>query len=240
MSAYLTAVNSAPNERLNRGVRNKGRGSHAVDRIYKRASLCASPRAQVDQPSVGVQSYRGVGPSAENRRRHVVTAPITIPARTAPNTPAGSRLRPRLPAQPLIGRWPATDQLAAEIASPRLTAQTTAAGPGSIAPAPIERQEQAERIELIDAAVSEVQEQDEIAFQTGEAAEAQVNERPELSAAPQPTFIERMEVITEQFSNPSTGETSVDRPLVTVDEHEVDYEYESAPSQRQTPTGPRL
>lgn len=171
-----------------------------------------------------------------------MTAPITIPARTAPNTPAGSRRRPRLPAEPLTGRWPATDQLAAEIASPGPTAQTTAAAPVGIAPAAIERHEQAERLELINAAVREVQEQDEIASQTGEAAEAQVDERPELSAEPQPTFIERIEAITEQFSNPSTGETSVDRPLATVDEHQADYEYEyeSAPSQRQTPTGPRL
>jgi len=146
------------------------------------------------------------------------------------------RMPGALPADRFAGRWPATDQLVAEIASPRPTAQTTV-----VAPVGIERQQQAERIEFIDHdPVREVQPQDEIALHTGAAAEAQVDGRLELAAGPQPVFLERMEAITEQFSNPSTGETSVDRPLATVDEHEADYEYEAAPSQRQTIPGPRL
>ncbi len=160
--------------------------------------------------------------------------PMSAPARTTARR-SGRLLLP-LPADRFAGRWPATDQLVAEIASPRPTAQTTAT-----APVGIERQKQAERIEFIDHdAAREVQQQDEIALRTDEAVEAQVDGRPELAAEPRPAFLERMEAITEQFSNPSTGETSVDRPLATVDEHEADYEYEAAPSQRQPIPGPRL
>lgn len=159
--------------------------------------------------------------------------PMSAPARTTARRIG--RLPRALPADRLAGRWPATDQLVAEIASARPKAQTTAS-----APVGIERQQQAERIEFIDDDAREEQQQDEVALHTGAAADAQVDRRPELSAEPRPTFIEHMETITEQFSNPSTGETSVDRPLATVDEYETDYEYESVPSQRQTPTGPRL
>ncbi len=160
--------------------------------------------------------------------------PMSAPARTIARRIG--RLPRSLPADRFAGRWPATDQLVAQIASPRPTAQTTATAPVSI-----ERQKQAERIESIDHDTArEVQQQDEIALRTDQAAEAQIDGRPKLAAELQPTFIEHMEAITEQFSNPSTGETSVDRPLVTVDEHEADYEYEAAPSQRQTIPGPRL
>jgi len=155
--------------------------------------------------------------------------PISAPARTAGRR--SGRLPSPLPADRFAGRWPATDQLAAEIAPPRPTAQTTAA-----ATVGIDRQRQAERIEFIDDDVREVQQQDENALRADQAAEAQG--RPELAAEPRSTFIERMKTITAQFSNPSTGETSVGRPLVTVDEHEADYEYEPL-AHHHALTGPR-
>lgn len=47
-----------------------------------------------------------------------------------------------------------------------------------------------------------------------------------------------MAAVTEQFTNPSTGETSVGRPLAVRDEHETDYEYER-PAHHHAQTGPR-
>ena len=53
------------------------------------------------------------------------------------------------------------------------------------------------------------------------------------------TFAERMAAIDAHFSNPSTGETSVDRPLVTIEAHELNTDTD-APAQRQRPSAPRL
>lgn len=157
--------------------------------------------------------------------------PMSAPARTIARRIG--RLPRSLPADRFAGHRPAR--------RPDRFPAPDSANHGHTAPVSIERQKQAERIKSIDHDTArEVQQQDEIALRTDQAAGAQIDGRPKLAAELQPTFIEHMEAITEQFSNPSTGETSVDRPLVTVDEHEADYEYEAAPSQRQTIPGPRL
>ena len=53
------------------------------------------------------------------------------------------------------------------------------------------------------------------------------------------TFEQRMVAVDASFTNPPTGETSVNRPLVTIDAHELNADTD-APVQRQRPSAPRL
>lgn len=115
----------------------------------------------------------------------------------------------------LAGRWPATDQLTG----------------------PAIRQAPADRGEVDPAATAQsLQLSDEPASSVGiEVNAAQPDLAPERTA----TFADRMAAIDAHFTNPSTGETSVDRPLVTIDAHELNVETD-APVQRHRPSAPRL
>ena len=171
-----------------------------------------------------------------------MTQPMTAPGLTT--TRRSSRLPRRLPADRFAGRWPATDQLTR--GTPPAAARTPVTGPAarppSITAAALQGRvaQDTQQRQINTAAAETNREQDAAAAMREEdGAHVQTPGRAQITAHPQPEFVERIAAITEQFSNPSTGETSVGRPLATVDEHEADYEYESAPSQRQTITGPR-
>jgi hypothetical protein len=116
------------------------------------------------------------------------------------------------------GRWPATDEL---IGPATLQAPTDRAESGPSATAAARQ--------LADAAGSPVN------IEVNVAADDQQAPAPERPA----TFAERMATISAHFTNPSTGETSVDGPLVTVDARELDYEAD-APSHRQRQSASRL
>ncbi len=117
----------------------------------------------------------------------------------------------------LAGRWPATDQLT---------------GPAT-------RQAPADRGEADPAAAAEFQPSDEPAPPVGIEVNAADAAQPDLAPERTATFTERMAAINAHFTNSSTGETSVDRPLVTIDAHELNVET-AAPAQRQHPSAPRL
>ena len=116
------------------------------------------------------------------------------------------------------GRWPATDELTAVINAPIATDQARS-DPAATAQT---RQLADPASPLFSVEVNSA----------GGDQQAPVSERPA-------TFAERMATINAHFTNPPTGETSVDRPLVTVDAHELSYEAD-APTQRQRQSALRL
>ena len=140
---------------------------------------------------------------------------MTEPLRAAPRA---SRTRRTIhttgaAADRLRGRWPATDQLtrsAIDIFT--------------------DRGEQ-DRV----AAVQSQQRPHEAALPNGVADDARQDLTPERDQ----TFAERMAAIDAHFSNPSTGKTSVDRPLLTIDAHELNADT-NAPAQHQRLSAPRL
>jgi len=114
----------------------------------------------------------------------------------------------------LRGRWPATDQLT----GPAIATPTDGGGQDRVAAA------------LVTGQLTQ-----EAALSNNVVGDARQKLTPERAQ----TFADRMAAIDAHFSNPSTGETSVDRPLVTIDAHELNAETD-APAQRSRPSAPRL
>lgn len=110
----------------------------------------------------------------------------------------------------LRGRWPATDQLTEpgthRVSADRVDADGTAAADVDIA--------QRARPDIIHVDLVDPARQDLMVDPA----------RQDLMMERLATFAERMTAINVQLTNPSTGETSVDEPLVTIDAHELNYE----------------
>ena len=144
---------------------------------------------------------------------------MTEPLRSATNL--GRRRRPvntsGAAANGLRGRWPATDQLTA----PTVDHNSTSRGEGEEQPAPAESLPAAPGPAL--------------------SPDVDVDDRVDrdLDQGRLVTFEQRMAAVNASFTNPSTGETSVDRPLVTIDARDL-HPDSDASIQRHRPATPRL
>lgn len=131
--------------------------------------------------------------------RLVMTEPLSATTRPRHRRPA-ARTIDAAPDR-LRGRWPATDQLTEpgthRTSADRADAYGTAAADVDIA--------QRARPDIVH-------------VDRGDPA------RQDVTMERLATFAERMTAINVQMTNPSTGETSVDEPLVTIDAHELNYE----------------
>ena len=177
-----------------------------------------------------------------------MTQAVTAPVRT---TRRGARLPRPLPADRFAGRWPATDQLvngtAPTAVRPPAPAGPEAGSPTISAQRLESRADQDVQQRDIDVDAAEVRRQESEVQERDIDVDVQEQQEPgqrtdwlEIAAQPQPEFVERIAAITEQFTNPSTGETSVDRPLAVRDEHEAEYETEyERPARHLAQTGPR-
>lgn len=164
-----------------------------------------------------------------------MTQSMTIPVRAA------NRRATRPPIwssyERFAGRWLATEQLIADRrAAPRpqpVTAAPELANSAALAHIDAEARQQqssdvvAERIDDL-----------ETVLRDDEGLERSAD-RQQISAEPQASFVEHLAAITEQFTNPSTGETSVDTPLTISHQRQADYEYDAS-TQHQSQAGPRL
>lgn len=144
---------------------------------------------------------------------------------TEPLSAATGPVRQRRPirafgaaANRLRSRWPATDQLAAPTTQPTSTVR------GEVDPPPT-----AEPLQLPAKSASPVS----VGVTAADRAQ------PDLAQERLATFAERMASVNASFTNPSTGETSVDGPLLTIDAHELNPDTDTH-GQRQRPSAPRL
>lgn len=164
-----------------------------------------------------------------------MTQPMTIPARTAGQRTTRSPIQRS--DERFTGRWPATDQLITDRLTAPLPEPATSSPilPDSAALAYTDVE--AQQRQNSDVATERINDA-ETALRDDEGLERNAD-RHQIPAAPQASFVERLAAIIEQFTNPSTGETSVDRRLTITHQREADYEYQSS-TQHQSQTGPRL
>ena len=162
-----------------------------------------------------------------------MTQPMTIPARTA-----GQRtMSPiQLSDERFAGRWPAMDQLLTDRLAGPLPEPATSSPMLPDPAAPPHTEVEAQPRQHSDVAAERINDAETV-LRDDEGLERSAN-RQQIPAAPQARFVERLAAIIEQFTNPSTGETSVDRPLTLTDRREADYQWQSSTQHQQT--GPRL
>lgn len=162
-----------------------------------------------------------------------MTQPMTIPARTA-----GQRtMSPiQLSDERFAGRWPAMDQLITDrlAGPPPEPATFSPMLPDSGVPPYTDVE--AQQRQNSDVAAERINDAETV-LRDDEGLERSAN-RQQIPAAPQANFVERLAAVIEQFTKPSTGQTSVDRPLTLTDQREADYEWQSSTHHQQT--GPRL
>jgi hypothetical protein len=145
-----------------------------------------------------------------------MTEPLSAATRPRRRRPAAGTFD-AVPNRPR-GRWPATDQLTG----------------------PFQQQPAADLVDAGQAVAAELNQQTVQHPQPDPTVANLAEDPPRDVAAERPsTFAERMIAIDAQFTNPSTGETSVDQPLVTIDVHEFDYDND-APTQRHSQSATHL
>lgn len=117
----------------------------------------------------------------------------------------------------LTGRWPATEQLTEPTLQPAPD-NPSQPGPDGVVASLRPRSDQSSPV----------------------SAEVEVEATAEADVAQErlATFAERMVAVNASFSNPSTGETSVDGPLISIDAHELRLDTD-APVQRLRAAAPR-
>lgn len=163
--------------------------------------------------------------------------PATIPARTASRRLTQSPTQ--LSGDRFAGRWPATDQLTTGRLTAPLLSQPATGSPVLADSVALGRTDtEAQQRQNTDVAAEGIHDAETL-LRNDEGRQLRNADRQQIPAEPQPSFVEHLATIIEQFTNPSTGETAVDKPLAITNQHEADYAYD-APTEHQSQTRPRL